>query len=99
MAIVRVGTKHQVVIPREVFSKLRLSPGDYVEISARNNEAVIKRKRVVDDFPVTDEPLGPKARAALRRGLRDLAQGRVSGPFRTTKELKAHHDSLKKKSL
>ncbi len=97
MALVRVGTKHQVVIPKAVFSKLGLAPGDYVDVSLRKNEAVIKRKRVVDDFPVTDEPLGPKERAALRRGLKDLAQGRVSGPFRTAKELQAHHDSLKKK--
>lgn len=97
MALVRVGTKHQVVIPKDVFSKLGLAPGDYVDVSVRKNEAVIKRKRLVDDFPVTDETIGHKTKAAIRRGLRDLAKGKVSGPFSTAKELQAHLDSLKKR--
>ena len=96
MTLVRVGTKHQVVIPKAVFLKLGLVPGDYVEVSARKNEAVIKRKRIVDDYPVTDEPLGPKMRASLRRRLKDLAEGRIHNPFRTAKELQAYLDSLKK---
>ena len=97
MALVRVGTKHQVVIPKAVFSKLGLAPGDYVDVSIRKNEAVIKRKKIVDDFPISDEPIGPKTRATIRRGLKDLELGNVSGPFRTAKELQAHLDSLKKK--
>ena len=96
MALVRVGTKHQVVIPKAVFPKLGLAPGDYVDVSIHKNEAVIKQKRIVDDFPVTDEPLGSKMRASLRRGLKDLAEGRIHGPFRTAKELQAYLDSLKK---
>ena len=97
MALVRVGTKHQIVIPKDVFSKLGLVPGDYVEVSVRKNEAVIKRKKIVDDFPITDEPIGPKTQAALKRGLKEIAQGKVHGPFRTAKELQAFLDSLKKK--
>lgn len=97
MTLVRVGTKHQVVIPKDVFSKLGLAAGDYVEVSVRKNEAVIKRKRVVDDFPVTDEPIGPKMRASLRRSRKEVAQGKLHGPFRTAEEVQTFLDGLKKK--
>lgn len=87
MALVKVGSKHQVVIPKDVFAKLGLAPGDYVEVSFRKNEAVIKRKKFVDDFPFTDEPIGPKTRAKIAQGLKELAEGKAYGPFRTAQEL------------
>ena len=97
MALVRVGARHQVVIPRDVFSRLGLSPGDYVDVSVRNNEAVIKRKRIVDDFPATEEPIGPKRRATLKRSMREVAKGKVHGPFETPEQLKGFLDKLKRK--
>lgn len=97
MALVRVGSKHQVVIPKDVFAKLGLAPGDYVEVSVRKNEAVIKRKRVVDDFPIIDEPIGPKMRASINRARKEIAQGKVHGPFRTKIELQDFLDGLKTK--
>ena len=97
MALVKIGTKHQIVIPKAVFAKMGLAPGDYVDVSANRGHAVIKRKKAVDDFPETDEPLGPKLRASINRALKDVEAGRVSGPFRTMDELQAHLDSLKKR--
>ncbi len=97
MALVRVGTKHQVVIPKDVFSKLGLAAGDYVDVSVRKNEAVIKRNKIVDDFPVTDEAIGPKMRASLRRSRKEVAQGKVHGPYRSAEEVQAFLDGLKKK--
>ncbi len=87
MPIARVGTRHQVVIPKAVFSKLGLAPGDYVEVSVRNNQAVLTRKKFVDNFPITDEAIGPKTRASIRRGLKDIKAGKVHGPFKNAKEL------------
>jgi AbrB family looped-hinge helix DNA binding protein len=87
MPLVRVGTKHQVVIPKAVFSKLGLRPGDYVDISVRRNRAILTRKKVVDDFPVTDEAIGPKTRAAIRRGVKDIKAGKGRGPFKNAKDL------------
>lgn len=97
MPLVKVGSKHQVVIPKDVRTKMGVKPGDYVEISFNRNQAVIKRKKVVDDFPYTDEPLGPETQAALRQALKDVAEGRVYGPFKTAEEVQAHLDSLKKR--
>ncbi len=87
MPLVKIGSKHQVVIPKPVFAKLGLTPGDYVEITAQKNQAVIKRKKVVDDFPTTDEPIGPKTRAAIRQGLKEIKEGKAHGPFKNAEEL------------
>ena len=97
MALVKIGSKHQVVIPKTVFAEMGLAPGDYVDISTNRGHAVIKRKKVVDDFPETDEPIGPKTRAGIQQGLKDIAAGRVSKPLRTSEEIQAYLDSLKKR--
>ena len=87
MALVRVGTKHQVVIPKAVFTKLGLAPGDYVEITAQKNQAVIKHKRVVDHFPATDEAIGPRTKAAIRQAFKEIKAGKGHGPFKNADEL------------
>lgn len=33
MPLVKVGSKHQVVIPKSVRDKLHVDPGDYVDVS------------------------------------------------------------------
>jgi AbrB family looped-hinge helix DNA binding protein len=96
MPLVKIGTHHQVVIPKEVRGKLGVRPGDYVEISFESNQAVIKRKKIVDDFPVTNEPISPKTEAGIRQSLKEIEEGKVVGPFDTAEDLQAHLDSLKK---
>jgi len=90
MPVVRVGSKHQVVIPKAVRTKLGVKPGDYVEISFRRKSAVIKRKKVADDVPYTDEPIGPKTRAAIQQALDEVEEGKVEGPFHSAEQLVAH---------
>src|SRR5262245_34865672 len=92
MSLVKIGPKHQVVIPKEVFAKLRLSAGDYVEIAYENRRAWIRPKRVINREE--DEPLGPETRAGREESLRDVKEGRVEGPFTSMNELLDH---LKKK--
>jgi AbrB family looped-hinge helix DNA binding protein len=94
MSLVKVGTRHQVVIPKSVRTSLRFKPGDYVEITVERQRAVIKPKKIVD----RDEPIGPKTRAGIQQGLRDVAEGRVSKSLRTTGEIQSHLDALKKRS-
>ena len=95
MPIVKVGSKHQVVIPKVVRDELGIEPGDYVEISRRKNGALIKRQQMID-APLTDEKLGPKARASLRASLKDVADGKVGPRLRSKKEVQAYLDGLKK---
>ncbi len=86
MAVVRLGSRNEVVIPKKLRDELGVRPGDMIEITVR----------AVDHFPETDEPIGPETEAGIRAGLDDLANGRVSDPLRTDDELRAHFDRLKK---
>ena len=97
MSLVKVGPKHQVVIPKDVRLKMGVKIGDYVEVAFQNNHAVIKRKKIIDDFPIADEPLNPKTRSAIRQGIKEAKEGKVSGPFDTNEDLQSHLDSLKQK--
>ncbi len=96
MALVKVGSKNEVIIPEKIREELGIEPGDYVEISLRHDQAVIERKRSGDDFPYTDEAIGPETRAAIQEALDEVSAGNVAGPFNTAEELQDHLDSLKK---
>jgi hypothetical protein len=41
----------------------------------------------VDDVPYSDEPIGPEAARSIQEGLRDVAEGRVFGPFNNLREM------------
>ena len=87
MPLVKVGSKHQVVIPKAVFAELGLAPGDYVEIAVLEKRAVLTRKKMVDDFPLTDEAVGPKTRAAIVQAVKETKAGKGHGPFENSEEL------------
>lgn len=97
MSLVKVGSRHEVIIPKAMCTKLQVKPGDYIELRISKGQAVLRPKTKIDRVPYTDEPIGPKTRASIRRGLKEVAEGKVAGPFRTAKELQAHLDSLKKR--
>lgn len=97
MSLVKVGSKHQVVIPKGVRASLGVRPGDYVDIAVSREGAFIKPKKIVDRY--SDERLGPKARAGLRQALKEVAEGRVSNPLRSAEEVQSWLASIKKKSI
>ena len=41
MPIVKIGPKHQVTIPKEVFDRLHLKPGDFLEARAQTGKVVM----------------------------------------------------------
>ena len=90
MPLVKISPKNQVVIPKEVREKHGMGPGDYVEVISHRGQVVIKRKKIIDDFPITDEPIGPKTRAGIRQGLKEIKDGKATGPFKKAKDL-IHH--------
>ncbi|HEX9637265.1 MAG TPA: AbrB/MazE/SpoVT family DNA-binding domain-containing protein [Acidobacteriota bacterium] len=73
MAAVKVGTSRQVVIPKQLFSELGLSPGDYVEIEREKDRLVLTPKTLIDK--------------RLAEALDDLRHGRVSRSFHSAEEL------------
>lgn len=82
--IVKVKPKFQITIPYSVRAHVPLGVGDFVEMEARHNFIVIKPK-VLSDRAKEDE-----IEAAIAEGLKDIEEGRVSGPFSSAKELISH---------
>jgi len=69
----RVGQRRQVVIPREIFDKLRMREGDFVAFSQKGNGVLVKPKRLVD----ADDVLTTTEAKKVRHGLRQVKAGRT----------------------
>ena len=82
--LVKIKPKFQVTIPYAVREHVRLGVGDLVEVEARKNFILIKPKVLKDKARAAD------IEAAIAEGLKDIEEGRVFGPFNTTKELLEH---------
>ena len=52
MPAVKIGHKHQVTIPKEIFEKLHLQPGEWVEAFAQDGKIVFIPKQLTDKPPV-----------------------------------------------
>jgi len=51
MPTVKITTKHQVVIPHEVFKKLNLAVGDFLEAFEKAGKIIMVPKRLADRVP------------------------------------------------
>ena len=92
MAAVKIGPKHQVTIPKEVFDALHLEVGDFLDTQVKDNAIVLIPKKLVakdQEWFWTKE-----WQAKEREADEAIAKGEVSGPFsKASDALKA----LKKK--
>ena len=52
MHAVKIGAKHQVTIPKEVFEKLHLKVGEWVESIAQDGKIIFIPKQLTDKRPV-----------------------------------------------
>ena len=73
MPIGKIGNRRQVVIPKEIFDALGLEIGGFVEVERVKSTVVIKPKKLVD----ADELLTPQEEASIRKGERELRQGKA----------------------
>ena len=51
MPLVKIGPKHQITIPKEVFGSLNLEAGDMVEITVKNGKGILAPKQVISKAP------------------------------------------------
>lgn len=51
MPIVKIGPKHQVTIPKEVFDRLHLKPGDFLEATAQTGKVVMIPRQFSAEAP------------------------------------------------
>lgn len=75
MPAVKIGVSRQVVIPKKIHKELGLDPGDYLEVELINGKVVMTPKTLVDKH----------IEGRLIQGLKDIKEGRVIGPFKTTR--------------
>jgi len=92
MPAVKIGPKHQVTIPKDVFDALSLEVGDFLDTQVKDNAIVLIPKKLVakdQEWFWTKE-----WQAKEREADEAIAKGEVSGPFsKASDALKA----LKKK--
>ncbi len=88
MSLVKIGEKHQVTIPVEIFKKLRLRTGDFLEAVVEGNRLVFVPSKVIhkeDAWFYSKEWQTKEAEAE-----EDLKKSRVSGPFESAGDLIGH---------
>ena len=71
MRIVKIRTNRQVTVPKVIFDELGLKEGDFVEVSRRGENIVIKPKRLVD----VEDTLSPEEEKLVDQGFRQLKRG------------------------
>lgn len=73
MTLLKVKTKYQVTLPTEVRTVLGLKEGDILGVAIESGRIVLTPKSIIDK--------------RLAEGLKDIAAGKVYGPFKSIKEL------------
>ena len=72
MLLTKIGPKHQVTIPKEVFEALNLEVGDYLEAEVQRTKIILTPKRMVAKAPTA--PLSPKEQRLLKRAKAKMAR-------------------------
>jgi len=79
MPAVKIGPKHQITIPKEIFDSLRLKVGDFVETTIRDNTVVIIPQKMV---PRDQEWFWTREwQEKERESDEAIKEGRIIGPF------------------
>ena len=72
MPVVRIGPKHQVTIPKEVFDHLHLKPGDFLEAIAEQGRIVMVPKQLTVRAPAPS--LSKKEQRTLSQAQKKIEQ-------------------------
>jgi AbrB family looped-hinge helix DNA binding protein len=81
MPLTKVGPKHQITIPKEVFEALKLEVGDLVELAVENGRGVMIPKQAVEKAPAVkltsrEQQLLKSAKAKIEAINRDIKTSR-----------------------
>ena len=72
MPVVRIGPKHQVTIPKEVFDQLHLKPGDFLEAISQGGKVIMVPRQLTAKAPVPS--LTKKEQEILSRAKKKIGQ-------------------------
>jgi AbrB family looped-hinge helix DNA binding protein len=81
MSVVKVRPRRQVTIPKEIFNKLHLVEGDFIEVKAEAQEIVLIPKKLVtkpDVIPLNkkEQNILKKAKAKMEKIKQNLAHSK-----------------------
>lgn len=82
----KIQRHRQITIPKEMFEKLGLAKGDFVELIKKDNRLVVVPQKLVDK----DQSWfwSEKWQEKERKAEKDIEQGRTSGTYTSTEEMK-----------
>lgn len=81
MAVVHIGNKHQVTLPKEIVRRSHLAPGDPLEVVYEDDRIILRPQIHV---PREQAYFWTKEwQAAEREAEEDITKGRTRGPFRS----------------
>ena len=79
MPAVKIGPKHQITIPREVFDSMHLEVGDFLETHMKDNAIILVPKKLV---PKDQEWFWSKEWQEMEKEAdKAIAKGEIIGPF------------------
>ena len=79
MPAVKIGPKHQITIPREVFDAMHLEVGDFLDAHVKDNAIVLLPKKLV---PKDQEWFWSKEWQEMEKEADEaIAKGETIGPF------------------
>jgi AbrB family looped-hinge helix DNA binding protein len=84
MPVVKAGRSRQVVIPKEIWDRLQLEPGDYFEVQLEDNRIVFVPKKLVSK----DELWywSKEGQTEIQRALKEIDEGKAK-EFEEVEEL------------
>lgn len=102
MAIIKIGPKHQITIPKDIFKKLSLEVGDILEAEVKGSGIFISPNKLI---PRNQAWFWTKEwQKREKEAEEDIRRGKVYGPFESAKELlkflkKGRYQRCPKKAL
>lgn len=84
MPTVKIGKRHQITIPKEIFEELGLEEGEYVEVKTEDGRIVLVPQETIpkDQAWFWKEEWQKKEHEADK----DIREGNLEGPFNTAEE-------------
>jgi antitoxin MazE len=88
VAITRIGPKHQITIPQEVFDQLGLQPGDFLEVQVQGEALRLIPQKLIprDQVWFWSKEWQEREQEANEA----IARGELSGPFESVDDLIQH---------
>ncbi|RPI75087.1 MAG: AbrB/MazE/SpoVT family DNA-binding domain-containing protein [Desulfobacteraceae bacterium] len=85
MALVRVKKRFQITLPSGLCKQYKIVEGDFINIENKQEGMVLKPAKVIE--PDQEYFYSREWQKAETEADKDIAQGKVSGPFKSAKEL------------